>query len=299
MQGAKAMPKVQHPQTPRNMENPIGQTQQIGKAKRIVYKRLDRVQKWLLDEFKAIPVQASNERRYTYLIDLTWLQRIVQELKNRLGDGEAGAVADIAMTSYRRGVGMASVNLAKISDDYTRSVTEALLRDEVRKRAALVGARVFEQMQGFAGETGADLARVLMSAVENFTNPRRVAKTIRERFGVAKSRADRIARTEITGALRRGRLDEASDAEATFGVTVKMIWFSALLPTTRFTHARRHGKLYTPGEVRDFYERDGNAINCRCSQTEAVLGKDGRPLSKKLLERLAEQRKKFSPSEAA
>lgn len=287
------------PKLPRNPKNPIGQTRRIARSRNAVHKRLAEVQKWLIGEITALPVEALNrDTQYRYLVDLGRLRQIIDEIKARLGDGAAQTVASAAQASYREGVAMASLNLSGITDDYTRDVTQALLRDEVLKRSALAGARVFEQMEGFTGDTAADLARVIMSGVEDFRGPRVVARQIRKRFGVARTRAERIARTEITGAMRRGRLDEATDAEQRLGIEVRMIWYSALLPTTRWTHAARHGKLYTPQDVREFYEVNGNAINCRCSQVEAVLGADGQPLSKGLLRRLAEQRKQFVPEAA-
>ena len=49
-----------------------------------------------------------------------------------------------------------------------------------------------------------------------------------------------------------------------------MLWASALKPTTRASHARRHGRVYTIDEVRDFYSRDGNAINCYLPGTQVA-----------------------------
>ena len=57
-----------------------------------------------------------------------------------------------------------------------------------------------------------------------------------------------------------------------------MLWTSALLPTTRPTHAARNGKVYTTDEVRDFYGKNGNRYRCHCGQTECLLDSDGNPI---------------------
>lgn len=233
-------------------------------------------------------------KRYRYLIDLGRLQAIVDEIRARLGDAAAQSVAEAASASYKQGTAMAALNLAGITDDYTRDVTRALMQDEVVKRSALAAARVHEVMEGFSGDTAAALGRIIVSGVEDFVGPRVIARRIRKRFKVSKARAERIARTEVVGAMRRGRLDEADRASEQIGSEVKMIWYSALMPTTRHSHAARHGELYIPQEVREFYEVDGNAINCRCAQVEAVLDGSGQPISRKLLARLEDQRKAFA-----
>ena len=44
-----------------------------------------------------------------------------------------------------------------------------------------------------------------------------------------------------------------------------ILWFSALTPTSRDSHAERHGVIYTTDEVRSFYSKDENSKNCLCS----------------------------------
>jgi SPP1 gp7 family putative phage head morphogenesis protein len=150
-------------------------------------------------------------------------------------------------------------------------------------------------MQGFADQTATDLGRVLFEAVQSGENPRQTAKIIRERFGVSRSRAERIARTETTMALRRGRWDEAREQEQKLGMEVRLLHNSALIfGRTRATHARRHGKIVTIEEEAAWYAKDANAINCLCSQTEILVGKDGEPLfGQQLVERMQVERAKF------
>ena len=287
-----------NPLIPRHPKNPVGQTDKIDRARKALFSDIDTAMRQTLDAWERMPVERQsgrvlNRSFYEYLIDLDELRRIVDMIRQTLSRGN-GRVVLTRQTeaSYREGVSKAVENLSRLSDDYTRTITQRLGDAMVQRRAALAGARVFEFMDGFAGDTASDLGRVLFQAVQDGENPRDTARTIRKRFSVSKSRAERIARTEVTGALRRGRIDEARDAEDKFGIRVKMLWYSALIPDrSRRWHMARHGNLYTTEEVTEFYEIGANAINCLCSQTEVTIGKDGKPLfGDKLIDRMKEQR---------
>jgi SPP1 gp7 family putative phage head morphogenesis protein len=302
------------PASPRSHTNPVGQTRRITRARRLIYRDIDDAQKAFLAFLEAIPAQALNAKFYEYQIDLDALRNLTAEMVRNLGNGVGARAAKAAAeAAYREGVVRAAQNLGALLDDATRAETEALsdaaraaaaaggsgaaavtraADAQVQRRAALVGARVFEEMDGFAGQTGADLNRVLLQAVQSGENPRETAKAIRRRFDVSKTRAERIARTEITGALRRGRWDEARDTSEKLGMGIKLIHYSALIAgRTRPSHAERHGKTYTPEEVAAWYSQDANGINCLCSQSEVYVDESGDPIfGAKLLDRMQTQR---------
>lgn len=288
------------PSVPRSKTNPVGQTKRIDKARKAAFADIRKAQKLAIEAVESWPYQIKNDIHanafYEFLIDVEQLRQLVDAIRSAVANGGgAEAIRAAAEAAYREGVSRAVENLARISDDYPRTVLQRLGDQLVIRRATLAGSRAFEQMEGFAGQTGQDLARILFQAVQDGENPRATARTIRRRFSVAKSRAERIARTEITMAHRRGRWDEAQDAEDRFGVKTRLLHNSALIAgRTRRSHAARHGKLFTREEEAAWYASDGNAINCLCSQTEVVLGEDGEPISgKKLLERMKKRRKQF------
>lgn len=261
--------KTKDPALPRSRSNPVGGTRLINRAEKRVNKSLRQTRKWLIDQLESIPTEripdkglVANEATYDYLISVPDLNRIVAELEGRIDDIPSDAVVSNTELAYAEGTGSAVTNLARLTDDYPRTVTAVLASQPYQRRVAMIASRVFEEMQGFKGQTAADLSRVLREGLENGQNPKVVARTIRERFGVSKSRAERIARTEITGALRRGHWDENEDARQNLGINTALMWFSALSSTTRRTHASKHGKVLTPSDVKSFYSRDGNAINC-------------------------------------
>lgn len=280
---------------PRNVENPVGGTDRINRTSKAIVDGLDVVKAWLIDRLSQIHVTeiVINKSRYDYQISIVDLESIIRELQMQLDNLPSDYVVQQTLQAYEAGTGLAVVNLANISEDYTRNITQVLINEPYQRRAALVGARVFEEMKGFENQAGLELGRILRRAVQDGLNPRDVTGEIEQRFGISERRAETIARTEITGALRRGRWDEARDARERLGINVALLWVSALSPTTRHTHAIRHGSDYTIEQVAEFYSVDANAINCKCSQAECLLNSEGEPVQTKAVEKLKEQKEKY------
>ena len=153
-------------------------------------------------------------------------------------------------------------------------------------------ARVFEEMRGLSAATKTDLSRTLTEGIGRGLNPREIAENIVERTGVNASRASTIARTEITTALRRAKWDESEIARESYGMTTMEMHLSALSPTTRPEHAKRHAHLYTVEEVRDWWAKDANSINCKCSTTSVMVDDNGDPLVPAIVERAKAAMKK-------
>lgn len=293
------------PLLPRSRTSPVGGGRMIRRTEQDLNRWLAGVRNWLIGQIEGIPTEVIGNRvvtnrRYEYLISLSDLRRIVSQLHRRMeAEGPRQMLVNRATAAYRQATSEAVMELARLTDDYTRTVTQVLQSQPYTRRAALVGARVFEVMEGFQGERAGALGRELMDAVQRGVNPRDVARTIRRRFGESRSRALRIARTEITGALRRGRLDESRDAQERLGIRTGQLWFSALSPTTRDSHAERHGRVYTVDEVLEFYSEDGNAINCLCSVRDVLLDDDGNPVSEALVRRERDRERAFMEARRA
>lgn len=197
-------------------------------------------------------------------------------------------------SAYEQGTAAAVTNLAAISDEYVRTIASVVTQPAYLDRVAFVRARQFELMRGLTDETRANLADTLARAMQAGENPLAIKKEIQRRVGVSASRAELIARTEINQAHKRARMAESQDAEERLGIKTKLMWLSALSPTTRRNHAARHGRLYTRDEVDAFYSRSGEACNCKCSITETLVDEDGNPLDGgKAMERLQARSKKF------
>lgn len=299
------MPK--YPTLPRNTENPVGharlQQQTVSRLKR----GLRDVRRWVLDRFNEIPKReitinaqvpgyVVNETRYEYLISVDELRLIVEEIRRRLGiEVPPDYMAAQTVLAYEAGTGTAVAQLAALTDDYTREITQVLASEPWQRRVALVRGRAFESMIKVNEDVVVDLRRILSRAVEDGLNPRDVTKELRERFKYSEYEAERVARTEMTGALRRATWDETRDAKERLGINADVLWLSALSPTTRASHARRHGRTYSTQEVAEFYSRDANGIFCKCSQQPVLLDESGQPILGPLKARLEKQRAAFEP----
>ena len=303
------MPK--YPTLPRNTQNPVGgarlQQQTVSRLKR----GLRDVRRWVLQRLGEIPkrevtINASvgryvvNETRYDYLISVEELRLIVEEIRRRLGiEVPPDYMAAQAARAYEAGTGTAVAQLAALTDDYTREITQVLASEPWQRRVALVRSRAFESMLKVNEGTAIDLGRILSRAVEDGLNPRDVVPMIRSRFRHSEGEAERVARTEITMALKRATWDEDLDANERLGIRTGLLHFSALSPTTRPSHASRHGKVYTQQETREFYSDAGNACNCKCTNISVLLNDDGTPMLGSLKDRMEKQRAQFEPGEGA
>ena len=135
---------------------------------------------------------------------------------------------------------------------------------------------------------------VLSESVMLGESARKAKSRITKRFNVASSRAERIARTEINRAYTVARTKAAQVVAKDLDITVNVIHRSSLMPTTRSWHASRHGRIYTPQEQDDWWAEGANRINCLCSVSEVVIGEDGKPRSRGLIDKLEKQRKAWA-----
>ena len=178
------------------------------------------------------------------------------------------------------GAAQSVANLGQLSAAYavSRSLQEVVFSQPYRNRVAMAQIKSYEHWTGISAGMRSELSQIIGRAVVDGKNPRAVRAEIMERLDLSKSRAIQYAQTDITDTLRQARWAEADDAEEQFGLRIGMLWTSALLPTTRETHARRNGRVYTQQQCREFYDRDGNRYRCHCGQTEALLDTDGKPI---------------------
>jgi SPP1 gp7 family putative phage head morphogenesis protein len=272
-----------NPILPRNKKNPSNTGRILRRTDKIIKQRLLQAQRLVLARFNSIPFRivdaetgavVNREIRYIYELDANliaqtseFIESIIEQfiLENRSPDYFLNQAIEDA---YQLGTGEAVINLGGISDDYNRSIAQVLSSPAYRSRLQFIQARSFETMVGFAGDTRADLARVLGEGMASGQSPRVIAKSVRQRFGVAKSRAERIARTEVNMAHRRAKWEESDSARDDLGVFTRELHLSALLPDTRQTHADRHGTLHTTTDQEEWYQNPRNAINCYLPDTK-------------------------------
>lgn len=180
----------------------------------------------------------------------------------------------------RLGTAQTVANLTAIAPAYAaaRTLQEVVFSEPYRNRVAMAQIKSYDHWTGLAAEVRSELSQIIGRAVVDGKNPRAVRAEIAERLGVSKSRALGYAQTDITDTLRQARMAEADHAAETMGLAVGLLWTSALLPTTRPSHAARNGKVYTSAEVRAFYAVNGNRYRCHCATTECLLDENGKPI---------------------
>ncbi|MEI9746729.1 phage minor head protein [Moellerella wisconsensis] len=247
-----------------------------------------------------IPSEPVVNKKYQFDLDPNYLSIIlrdgelmVDEVLLQGGEFNNFFFNEYVSTAYERGTAQEHANLAQQSTAYAatqQSVATILLSEPYQLRMALVRARVFEEMKGLSAQVKADMARILTDGIARGLNPREVARNLNEQSGIEIRRANRVARTEITTALRRARMDEADEASEVLNLETRQVHISALSPTTRPNHAARHGKIFTTDEQRDWWARDGNSINCKCSTVTILTDKEGRPHNDTLLNKLKEEK---------
>jgi len=255
--------------------------------------RINKVKTIYQNALNRIPASPAVNARYEFQLNPTILSQILSDASYLVDQILlAGGEHDLWFYEYveqaaTRGTAQSFSNLSQQSAAYAvdrESLAAILISEPYQRRMALVNAREFEGMKGLTAQIKADMSRVLTDGIGRGLNPRDVSRNLTAQAGIEKVRANRIARTEITTALRRARWDEADEATTLLGLNVKLLHFSALSPTTRMSHALRHGHLYTVDEVREWYAIGANAINCKCSQVEVLVNDKGEPLNSNFIE---------------
>lgn len=204
--------------------------------------------------------------------------------------------------AYQQGTGQAYANLSIQSRAYTsarESLADLLRTEAYRKRLGFIQARSFEAMKNLGAQTKEVMRLTLLDGMAQGLSPSAIAAQIEESTDLGAVRARRIARTEITTALRRARIEEAEQTTFDLGLNIRMMQFSALSATTRLSHAQRHGKLFTFEEARAWMATSPNMINCKCTFVEVMVGADGKPLVPGIIARAEAVKAKSAFADAA
>lgn len=281
--------KSKPPILPRDARDPTGADALERAAMRDFRARMNKIARGWKRILDKVPVQLAVNAKYTFQLDATSLSMWLREGEQLINDLllEGGPLGlwffqHYVEVAYGRGVAQEFSNLSRQSATYKAervSAQQLLSTQPYQNRLTLIAAREFEEMKGIAGDVKANLTRILTDGMARGLNPRQISKNITQQTGIEARRANRIARTEITTALRRARMDEADEAQELLNLQSKQMHFSALSPTTRVEHAARHGKLFTTEEQRDWWASDANSINCKCTTITVLVGADGKPLT--------------------
>lgn len=234
--------------------------------------RLKRIKRGYVGAIDRFYPQLVINARYSYQLDAVTLEAVMSGLDSFVdsillegGTNQLWFFDEYVRVAYERGTLQEFTNLSRQSTTYA-AARESMLKltqtEPYRARIALIRAREFEEMKGLAGNVKANMGRVLTDGMARGLGTAEIARNLTEQTGIEETRANRIARTEIPTALRRARMDEADDARETMNLRTLEMHQSALSPTTRVTHAQRHGKLFTTDQQRQWWSEGANSINC-------------------------------------
>lgn len=301
---------ARQPILPRNLEDPTGQQRRVASAYKDIASRMRVIRRGMLrildqQQYRVVTLNALelNEEQKTYIFQLddfvlaTIDAEIEALIDGIISDGTAQTnwmLAAYVTPAYQNGTALAYSNISVQSTEYALSkptLESLLLSDPYRRRLGLTQARVFNEMLGLSDTMKADLANTLTRGMALGQNPRKIADDIRARIGVSESRAQKIAQTEIVGAMRTARREEAADAQERLGIRTMLMHLSALKSTSRASHVARHAKLYTIQEVANWYAIVPNMIFCYCTQVEVLVDKNNQPLTPSIIDRAKAMRR--------
>lgn len=295
------------PVMPSSVTDPTGLARLEAGAFRDFNRRIRIIRNAYIDSIERFSPQLVVNAKYSFSLDQVLVREIMSGLGTLVdslilegGENQLWFFNQYVQVAYQRGTNQEFANLSRQSEVYRagRESLQNLINSEpYRARIALIRAREFEEMQGLGGGIKANMTRVLTDGMARGLNPREIAVNLTERAGIEERRAKLIARTEIPTALRRARMDEADDARERYILDTKMMWLSALLPTTRPNHRARHAKLFTTDENRDFWSTAKEVCNCRCTCVAVMVDENGEPLNQRALARARESLKLTEPAE--
>ncbi|UCS82815.1 head assembly protein [Yersinia phage vB_YenS_P400] len=294
--------RIPNPRVPTSRTDPIGGARFINRANRIIDARYKIIAQNVKELFLSIPAQANNAEGAQFTYDFSsqralqlsdQLQRILDQMLlegfeyNELWSGE------LVKEAYQSGTALANANLSNMSATYatSRPLAAVLYSEPYLRRVGLAYTKAYSDWKGLSDKARADLASTMSELIAMGANPKAAVPEIMKRVNVSRSYAKALAQTEITDTLRQARWAESDEAKSSLGLDVKILWSSALKPTTRATHAARHGGVFTQENCREFYSKNGNRFRCFCSSTE-VLMLGGEPqVTEKLVESYSKEKK--------
>lgn len=297
------------PIIPRNEQDPAGTDSKERGAINDFAKRMNLIYRNMRDilnrqQYTVVTVNSAllniNATRYDFNLSPEILAHLSQEIQDMIesillqgGERDLWFLSAYVVPAAIQGTAQSHANLTIQSEAYARSrpTLESLLTSEpYRKRIGLLRAREFEEMKNLSNRTMDVMRRTLSEGMALGKNPRAISIDLQDATALSKNRANLVARTEIPGALRRARLDEDEQAIKDFDLLAMQMHISAFSPSTRIWHAQRHGTLHTIQDQREWWSYAKNACNCKCSTILVLVGKDGRPLSPKILERASKNK---------
>ena len=163
-----------------------------------------------------------------------------------------------------------------------------------RLRGAVV--RNYGIIKTLSDRTAEQVIFQINDGIQAGNTPTEIRESITERFDVSRSSAKRIADTEINRAYNDARLEASKIAAERSGLRAGVLHISALIPTTRDSHAARHGNAFTPDQQLKWWNSGGNGtnrINCLCTTRSVLIDRQGNVVDQTLQKEIQNQGDEF------
>ena len=224
------------PIVPSNKKDPTGALRKVAGSQLNFAKRLDLIYrniKTVIEglSYQTIEVSSSqafvlhmqpNESLYQFELsstELSNLSKTIADMIDRIildgGEFDLWFMKEYVKPAYQQGTAQTYANLSAQSVVYSAArpmLESVLLSQAYQLRIGFVAARQFENMEGFSDSVKREARRVLSDGIARGLNPRVIARQLQDRLDVTRSRANTIARTEITQALKAARMAESEQA---------------------------------------------------------------------------------------
>ncbi len=288
----------------RNKEDPTGQGRSRKRGATRLSVRLTRAERQIKALFRAVPRQRRSEQVitndsqivYDYALTPVESEQLQAEIRAILDDELLETQEDsipplwwwqnVVEQPYRQGTMQEVVQFNQLIagaaaagvliDGFPpQKVPPAQVLSSPTYLQSLQGVYVenFQSIKGLSDTTAKQVIQQITSGVQSGNTPTQIREAITDRFGVAKSRAKRIAGTEINKAYTDSLMNATDIISEKTSLAAGVIHISALTPTTRATHAARHGNAYTTNQQTTWWNEGANRINCKCSVKSILVDK--------------------------
>lgn len=140
-------------------------------------------------------------------------------------------------------------------------------------------AGCFESMKSLSTWMENDIMSSMKIGMESGKSPSEISKSLINRMDVAKRMSVRTSATEVNVTFNKSKLDQFHMLNLTVyaetDYEIACIHRSAMIPTTRMDHLRRHGVISNPAEQNYWWDNvaSGGRINCHCTASAILRNK--------------------------
>jgi len=199
--------------------------------------------------------------------------------------------AQYQLQSYQRGIerGMASlraqgINVPDLSTATTTAASltpasftatpslataGAIIQQPIHQESLeFLYSRSYDKLKGWTDAMTGQTREILTDGVQRGLGITEITKQMVERIGVAKSSAERIARTETIQSFQRAQINNATQVSDELGEQILVRWITADDGRVRDLHASWHGEVMTPQEA--MRRINISPYNCRCATIDVI-----------------------------